>query len=147
MKGRQMAQKMTVLLIDDLDGRTGDDIETVEFGLDGVTYEIDLSDGHARRLRDDVLGEFVEHARRTGGRIKRGHGRAAQIAGAETDTASSQVLDPGNDGSVGRGREQTQAIRDWARQNGYTISDRGRVPGAIISAFDEAHTSRGRRRR
>jgi hypothetical protein len=66
-----MAQKTIVQLIDDLDGTSNDSIETVTFGLDGVVYEIDLSDDNAETLRDN-LAEFIASARRTGGRAKRG---------------------------------------------------------------------------
>ena len=60
-----MAQKVQVLLVDDIDGGTAD--ETVTFGLDGVTYEIDLTAGHATELRD-ALAQWVGHARKVGGR-------------------------------------------------------------------------------
>ncbi|WP_328612264.1 Lsr2 family protein [Amycolatopsis sp. NBC_00345] len=60
-----MAQKVRVDLVDDIDG--SDAAQTVPFALDGVTYEIDLSDGNAARLRDG-LAPFIAAARRTGGR-------------------------------------------------------------------------------
>lgn len=130
-----MSQKITVVLSDDLTDEASDDVETVEFGLDGVTYEIDLSAANALRLRDDVLGEFLVCARRTGGRVKRGLGRTGRFA-----SATGASTRPDTDGlSFGRGREQTQAIRDWARQNGYQVSDRGRIPAAVVDAFDAAH--------
>jgi hypothetical protein len=123
-----MAQRTIVQFIDDLDGTSSDTIETIEFGLDGVTYEIDLSDDNAGMLRDR-LAEFIESARRTGGRAKRG-------------TATGV---PSTNGS-GRSREQTQAIREWARNNGWEISERGRIPADIIEAFEaEAGKSKGRR--
>lgn len=115
---KHMAQKTIVQLIDDLDGTSNGDIETVVFGLDGVSYEIDLNDDHAGRLREH-LAKFITSARRTGGRVKRG----------TTATA------PHTDGA-GRSREQTQAIREWARKNGYEVSARGRIPAAVIEAFE-----------
>jgi hypothetical protein len=123
-----MAQKTIVQLIDDLDGSSSDTIDTIEFGLDGVTYEIDLNDNNAGKLRDH-LAEFISSARRTGGRVKRG-----------ASTAASQT-----NGS-GRSREQTQAIREWAKRNGRDISERGRIPAAVIEAFEaEAGKPKGRR--
>ncbi|SMD27179.1 histone-like nucleoid-structuring protein Lsr2 [Kibdelosporangium aridum] len=113
-----MAQKVLVQLIDDLDGTTSDDITTVTFGLEGVTYEIDLTEKNAAKLRNQ-LGDFVDHARRTGGRVKRG-------------TSPKALAPAGN-------REQTKAIRDWARQNGFELSDRGRIPSNVIEAFEAAH--------
>lgn len=126
-----MAQKTIVQLVDDLDGTASDDIATVTFGLDGVSYEIDLTEGNASNLRK-TLEEFVSAARRTGGRIKRG-------------TASVTT-----NGSAGAGREQAQAVRDWARRNGHEISARGRIPANIQEAFEAAQTeasSKGRRRK
>jgi hypothetical protein len=117
-----MAQKTIVQLIDDLDGTSSDSIETVTFGLDGVVYEIDLSDDNAETLRDN-LAEFITSARRTGGRAKRG-------------TMIPATAGAGN--GTGRSREQTQAIREWARKNGQEIADRGRIPASIIEAFEAA---------
>lgn len=123
-----MAQKTVVQLIDDLDGSTNDSIETVAFGLDGVAYEIDLSDDNAGRLRD-ALDEFVASARRTGGRVKRG-----------------SVASAGGGNGSARDREQTQAIREWAKNNGHEVADRGRIPAAVIEAFEAeaGKTKRGR---
>ena len=125
-----MAQKTIVQLIDDLDGTSSESIETITFGLDGVVYEIDLSDDNAEKLRDN-LAEFISSARRTGGRAKRG---------AATSTAA------GAGNGSGRSREQTQAIREWARKNGHDISERGRIPATIIEAFEaDAGKPKGRK--
>lgn len=120
-----MAQKVLVQLVDDLDGSTTDDIETVTFSLDGVNYEIDLGPDNAAKLRDSVA-PYVGSARRVGGRMKRG------TAAKATATKSSP---PSN-------REQTKAIREWARQQGHDLSDRGRIPAWIIEAFEDAHSSK-----
>ncbi len=108
-----MAQKVQVILLDDLDGGTAD--ETVGFSLDGVAYEIDLSSDNAGKLRD-ALAPFVGAARRAGGR--RGRTRAA---------ASS------------RARSDTTAVREWARGQGLKVSDRGRIPSDILAKYEEAH--------
>lgn len=112
-----MAKKVTVTLVDDFDG-SGPADETVEFSLDGVSYEIDLSSKNAQKLRND-LKQWVEASRRVGGRRR---GRA---------------------GTNGRGRasidrEQSAAIREWARRNGHKVSTRGRIPADIIDAFHAA---------
>ncbi|MFF4607635.1 Lsr2 family protein [Streptomyces sp. NPDC001339] len=110
-----MAQKVQVLLVDDLDG--GEAHETVTFALDGKSYEIDLSDSNADKLRDS-LAEFVKAGRKTGGRSgARGKGRATASAGSQ-DTAK---------------------IRAWAKENGYNVNDRGRVPADIREAFEKAN--------
>src|SRR2546430_16019907 len=104
-----MAQKVVVSLVDDLDGTSSDDISTVNFALDGANYEIDLNDRNAERLRD-TLERFIVAARRTGGRAKR---PVASTGPATRSTAS---------------REQTKAVRDWAKRAGHKVSDRGRIP-------------------
>jgi Lsr2 len=123
-----MAQKVLVQLVDDLDGTSSSDISTVTFGLDGVTYEIDLNEDNASNLRDH-LAEFIGSARRTGGRVKRGGSPVAGTTGS------------------GRNREQTQAIREWAKKNGHDVSDRGRIPAAVIDAFEatQAAPAKGRK--
>lgn len=113
-----MAQKVTVTLVDDLDGSTAE--ETVEFGLDGVSYTIDLSSGNAGKLRD-ALSDFVGSARRAGGRKRTGPGRPA---GVKARPASAD-------------REQNQAIREWARKQGMKVSDRGRIPAEVLDAYHQ----------
>lgn len=111
-----MAQRVQVMLVDDIDG--GDAAETVSFALDGVSYEIDLSEANATKLRD-ALSTWVGHARRAGGRRTTGR-RAAAPAG-------------------GSGRRDLGAVREWARSHGHTVSDRGRVPAEILAAYDKAN--------
>lgn len=106
-----MAQKVQVVLVDDIDGGTAD--ETVSFALDGVSYEIDLTSDNAAKLRDD-LASWVGHARRVGGRTRAGGARR------------------GSRSSSGKNTE----IREWARANGYSVSDRGRIPAEVKAAFD-----------
>ncbi|WP_431962046.1 histone-like nucleoid-structuring protein Lsr2 [Actinacidiphila sp. bgisy160] len=112
-----MAQKVQVLLVDDLDGGEAD--ETVTFALDGVTYEIDLTTDNADKLRG-LLGPYVDKGRRTGGRA--GRGRA--VKGAARGGATSQ---------------DTAKIRAWAKEEGYEVNDRGRVPAQIREAYEKAH--------
>ncbi|SRR6266496_428133 len=111
-----MAQQVLVQLVDDLDGSASTDVSTVSFSLDGVTYEIDLSESNAERLRGS-LSEYVESARRVGGRLKRG-GKAGQ-----NGTGSSH--DAG-------------LIRAWANENGFGLSGRGRIPSHVVEAYKEA---------
>lgn len=108
-----MAQKTVVELVDDLDGGEAD--ETVEFSIDGVDFQIDLSSDNAAQLRD-TLAEFVGHARKIGGRRSRGTAKA-----------------------VTGGNNDNQAIREWARSQGETVAERGRLPQALVTRFQEAH--------
>lgn len=112
-----MAQKVLVSLVDDLDGSEAE--ETVDFGLDGVSYQIDLSGENAEELRD-ALAQYVEHARRAGGRKRAGTKPAPKAAAARPATVD---------------REQNQAIRAWARKNGFQVSDRGRIPSEVVDAY------------
>lgn len=107
-----MAQRVHIVLEDDLDGSSAD--ETVMFGLDGANYEIDLSAKNAAKLRD-ALAKYVGAARRTQARGRRSTGRSRAS---------------GSKASV---------VREWARANGYEVSDRGRVPADVRSAYDAAH--------
>lgn len=112
-----MAQKVQVTLVDDIDGSAAD--ETVTFALDGVSYEIDLTDAHAKAMRES-FAEWVGHARRAGGRrapARRGGGGSAK------STSSSEA-----------GR-----IREWARQNGHEVSERGRISAEVREAYERAH--------
>ena len=111
-----MAQIREVRLVDDLDGEAAD--ETIEFGIDGKNYEIDLSKANAGKLRD-ALASYVAAARRSGGRRSRSSG------GAGTGPARRPSID----------REQNQAIREWARKRGMKVSDRGRIPAEVLEAY------------
>ncbi|MFC6094860.1 histone-like nucleoid-structuring protein Lsr2 [Saccharothrix lopnurensis] len=118
-----MAKQTTVTLIDDLDGSEAE--ETVVFALDGVEYTIDLSRGNADRLRER-LADFVAGGRRAGGRPPQ---RGARLPRTRTTVPS------------GGDREQNQAIREWARGQGRRISDRGRLPAALVDEFQQAHSA------
>jgi hypothetical protein len=115
-----VARQTTVSFVDDLDGSEASG--TVAFGLDGRFYEIDLSDKNAARLRD-ALEPFVSAAREAGGRSS-GRGRGGrQRQEVEVKPARSN-------------REETAAIRQWAREHGHEISDRGRIPKSVIEAYE-----------
>ncbi len=112
-----MAQKVQTLFIDDIDG--GEAEGTVRFALDGTEYEIDLSAEHSDELRS-ALGKYVTHARKTGSAARRG-GRA-----------------PGLAGRAARPALNTTEVRSWARENGFDIKDRGRVPAELVAKFQAA---------
>jgi hypothetical protein len=112
-----MAQRVNVVLVDDIDGT--DAVETVSFALDGVDYEIDLSDEHAAELRD-AISLYIGHARRTGGRRRSGK---RSTSTASSDAAGTSAAD----------------IRAWARENGWTVPERGRVSSEVRQAFAGAH--------
>lgn len=109
-----MARKVQTLLIDDINGEEA--AESVTFGLDGITYEIDLTQENAAQLRESV-NEWVGHARRVSGTRTRRTSRAK-----------------GDSGSL-----DTRAVRTWARANGHEVSDRGRISSTVLSAYEAAH--------
>jgi hypothetical protein len=112
-----VAQKVETRLVDDLDGSEA--AETVRFALEGRQYEIDLSASNANRLRDS-LSAFVASARRAGG----GGGRAPRAATPAAKRASSD-------------REHGAAVREWARTNGFEVSNRGRIAADVLKAYEE----------
>ncbi|WP_338748577.1 histone-like nucleoid-structuring protein Lsr2 [Janibacter alittae] len=106
-----MAQRVQIILEDDIDG--GDATETVTFGLDGVSYEIDLNEKNATALRDALAG-YVGAGRRVAGR---------RSSGASSTRSNSNEL---------------AKIREWARANGYDVSDRGRISKKVRDAYAKA---------
>lgn len=114
-----MATVTRTYLVDDLDG-SEDEVETVHFALDGHSYEIDLNPEHATVLREK-LERFVEAATPVKGAKPARRGRKTQVT----------------TGAVSK--EQTAAIRHWAKEQGYQISERGRIPANVREAFESAH--------
>lgn len=112
-----MAQKVQVILVDDLDGGTAS--ETVSFALDGTAYEIDLSAKNAEKLRD-AFAAYVGVARKAG-------------------RASARTARGSRGGTAAADREQNQAIRAWAKKKGLNVSERGRIPAEIVEKYHAAH--------
>lgn len=111
-----MAQRVVVTLSDDIDG--GEAAETVEFGLDGKSYEIDLNPSNAKKLRK-ALAPYTAAARRqvTGG--KRDRSRALTYRHTSVEAAPA-------------------AVRAWAQSNKMDVPARGRIPKRVYEAFREA---------
>ncbi|MBA2768735.1 MAG: Lsr2 family protein [Sporichthyaceae bacterium] len=112
-----MAQKVTVQLVDDLDGGPAE--ETVSFSLDGAAYEIDLSPKNASAFRA-AMAQYVGPARRLGGRSTSGRGSGGRRR-------------------TGAGDNRTAQIREWARSNGHKVNERGRIPATIVEAYEKAN--------
>jgi hypothetical protein len=105
-----MAKRTIVQLVDDTDGSVA--AETLTVGLEGVNYELDLSDQNAKKLREQ-LAPWLAAARRTGGRQ------------ATKNKATSNNID-------------LKAVRAWAASNGIEVSSRGRVPASVIEQYQAA---------
>ena len=106
-----MAQRVTIELEDDLEGGPAD--ETVRFGFDGTEYEIDLSKKNASSFRK-VLAPFIDHARKAGGASRRRSSRTSTT------------------------RARSSGIRAWAKEQGITVSGRGRIPASIVERYEAA---------
>ena len=111
-----MAQRVQVILVDDVSG--GEATETLEFALDGVSYEIDLNDENAAKLRED-FAPWIGQARRSGGR------RQTRRRSAGTSSSARS--------------EDLARVREWGRENGYKVSSRGRVSQELQDAYAAAH--------
>ena len=103
-----MATKVLTTLQDDIDGSAA--VETVRFGLDGVEWEIDLSERNANRLRNS-LSDFIAHGRKVGGKRVR--------------KSSSNEID-------------AKLVRHWAESNGIEVNSRGRIPADIVKRYQSA---------
>ena len=108
-----MARKVSVILVDDISGYEA--VETVEFGLDGTGYEIDLSLENSRELRN-LIRPYIEKGRKVTGTGRRP---------ARSRTASDD----------GRNKK----MRAWAKEQGFKISERGRVPAEIAVKYEAAN--------
>ena len=124
-----MAQKTIITFIDDLTGEEAEDISTVEFALEGVTYEIDLADDNAAKLRDN-LARYVAAARKTSARRPSSRG---------ADRAAGRGTGNGGVARSGYNRDTLRAIREWAKQNGHSVSERGRLPLTVLNAWEADH--------
>lgn len=113
-----MAQKVEVTLVDDVDGGRAD--ETVTFGLDGTHYEIDLTKANAEKLRKE-LARFVSAARKTG-----------------TKRQSSRTTGPGRKATGG---PSSHEVRQWAKEHGIQVNERGRISSEVMVKFQEAQAS------
>lgn len=109
-----MATHTSIQLIDDIDG-TSEAAETVQFGLDGAQFEIDLTQANADKLRK-ALTKYVEAARQIKHTPARGTGRRS--------------------GGRNRSREDMAQIRAWAAETGHEVADRGRLPQTVLDAYD-----------
>lgn len=113
-----MVQRHVTILEDDIDG--GEASETITFALDGVSYEIDLNEENAQRLRD-AMAPWVGSARKVQGR------RTARTGGSASRTTGSAR------------KEEIARIRQWGRENGWEVSDRGRLSADLEEAYAKAH--------
>lgn len=112
-----MALQYQAQYIDDIDGTDlGDSAETITFSFNGKDYTIDLGEANAEAFHEAIT-PYVEAAQKVSGAKRR-------------STRKS-----GGKNSAG----DTKAIRAWARENGYNVSERGRIPADVMAAYTDAH--------
>jgi hypothetical protein len=111
-----MAQKVIITLVDDIDGTeiTDGEGETIRFAIDGTSYEIDLSAENAETLRA-ALQPYIDRGR-----------RSARNTTPQTRSTSN---------SSSNSREELSAAREWLKNNGHQVSDRGRVPNKLLELY------------
>jgi hypothetical protein len=144
LKDEIMAERMVRQLIDDLDGSEIENGsgERVVFTLRGATYQIDLSPANVKKL-DKALKPFIDAAVR----VRRGNAQDVDAAGRTGRPKKSTAKKAGR--GTGRATKKTArtrtpkvqpaAIREWARRNGYQMSERGRISSEIVEAFEAAN--------
>ena len=114
-------------------GENVDGAETVIFGFDGYDYSLDLCTEHGGDFHNTMQGLIGWSSDRT----RSGGGRRARRTSSSDDAATAGTVTPARSSAD---RERLKAIRDWARQNGHPdLGDRGRIPQAIVAAYDSAH--------
>jgi hypothetical protein len=109
-----MAQKVNVLLVDDIDG--SDAVETIKFGLDGTYYEIDVNSDHGEQLRE-ALELYVKNARKVTGSATR-PARGSRTAASDAEN---------------------KKIRNWAREQHLDVNERGRIPAGVMAQYEAAN--------
>ena len=112
-----MAREVIEKLVDDLDGSEA--IETVSFGLDGASYEIDLSKRNAAAFRK-ALEQYVTAARK--GRSSTGRRKTAPAAASRKTQRDYDIIQ----------------LREWAGSNGVEVPSRGRIPQAVVDQYNAA---------
>ena len=110
-----MAKKTVIKIVDDIDGAELDEYETVRWSVDGKNYEFDTSPEHAEEFRNHVATYVA----------------ASRIVGRGTS--------PRRAAGSSRASGNTRAVREWANANGFPVSDRGRIPADVLTAYEAAN--------
>ena len=117
-----MARKEIIQYIDDLDGTTlhEDDVKVVRFGYQGRNYYLDLSAANAEKF-DEMIRPYIDKAH------------------ADVSAPATRARRGSNRNST-KQRERNRIIRQWAKDRGMTVADRGALPKAIIDEYEAAHS-------
>ncbi|MEV5776839.1 Lsr2 family protein [Streptomyces antimycoticus] len=118
-----MVQKVVTTYVDDLTGEESEEIGTHTVLIDGAGVELDLSS----RSYDQLLEALSPYLNAKGARRVRG-----SITNGSAARGKRQPATPS-------GRQDTAEIRAWARENGYEVNNRGRVPATVREAYAKAN--------
>ena len=111
-----MAQRIQVLLVCDVHGDDTEGTETLNFSVEGSSYEIDVCDQHAAEFRDS-FARYVAAGRRAHRGSSDGRRRRGGRSTGEFDPA---------------------AVRAWAKSTGVKVSERGRISADVVEQFRAA---------
>ena len=117
----------TIITCDLHEGDEVTDAAEVSFAFDGSAYEIDLCPDHRDEM-EEAFSTYIGSARRA-----KGAGSSSAPRRSSRPAASSGRSSGGSD------REEVQRIREWARENGHTVSERGRLSSTVLEAYRAAH--------
>ncbi|MEO7944462.1 MAG: Lsr2 family protein [Marmoricola sp.] len=105
-----MAKRIITQITDDLDGSK--DAQTYSFAWQGNEYTIDLSKKNAKAF-EKMLQPYIAAASKVTGRAR------------STAPKSSKAS-----------RRDLAEVRAWAKENGFQVSERGRISAAVLTAYD-----------
>jgi hypothetical protein len=113
----------------DLDREPVQAVKTVRFSWDGARHQIDLCSDHLDEVESTVNSWLRGSAPSNGTRR-----RAGKAGGAAKAAGGSKRAPAKRSGGSNASRE----LRSWAKANGYNVSDRGRIPGDVRTAYEAA---------
>lgn len=117
------------VLIDDL---TGDEIpegqgQTVTLMVNDKSTQLDLSTDNLTKLEQALAPYF--------------NARGETLASTPRPTSRRTTLP--TQGRSASSRSALAEIRKWAKKNGYAVSERGRIPFAVMDAYTRSHMLTG----
>jgi hypothetical protein len=135
---------VTIEYVDDLEGTSIDaeSVDTVDFSYRGQDYTLVLTKKNGAQFDKDV-SRYITAAKKAQSRDARTTRKTAKPAPRKANTpipSTRRKTSPRKHAeAVTSGPERTRAIRQWAADNGHTVSTRGRMPAAVLQAYDAAH--------
>lgn len=139
-----MGKIVTIEYVDDLEGTsiTAESVDTVEFSYRGQEYSLVLTKKNGAQFDKDIA-RYISAAKKSQTRDARAARKTAKPTPRKANTkkpTARRKSSPRASAAVAvSGPERTRAIREWATDNGHTVSTRGRISTAVLEAYDAAH--------